>query len=401
MHTTGPSGEVEQTRAAIRRILVPLALHRVGKGALPDAVAEAQDYCQDYGAEVIVLHVCPPAHAASLLVSHAEAQARAYLDALVARLHAAGTTARSVIHWGRPAEEILREAVAQDVDLVILGKSRRRGPAAWLLGSVAAEVLARASCTVLLVRPPAVRSFADDTALAGPVAMREQGLRTVDVSRIVGTVGRAGTLREDFRSLQRSRMERQRFERILHLLEAGAMLPPVSLYKLGYGYYVLDGHHRIAAARQLGQLDIDAQVTEFVPLGDAQAQRVLAERRAFEQATGLQRIGAAVPGHFPQLEALIRSYATAHGEADLREAAQQWEGAVYRPVAALVRARRLSQLFPGERTADLVVRVVAYRDTVSCATGQVPDWETVLARLEAESPDGTHLAATSAILQAR
>jgi nucleotide-binding universal stress UspA family protein len=393
MCITGPSAEVAQQHAVTRRILVPIDLHRVGTGALPDAVTRAQEY----GGEVILLHVCSPAHTTGTQVSSAEAQARAYLDALVARLHAADTMARSVIRWGRPAEEIVREAVAQDVDLVILGRSRRRGPAAWLLGSVTEEVLARATCPVLLVRPPsphalrppAVRSFAEDAVLAGPVAMREQGHRTVEVSRIIGSVGRAGTLRADFRSVQRSHVERQRFERILHLFEAGTMLPPVSLYKLGYGYYVLDGHHRVAAAKQLGQLDIDAEVTEFVPLGDAQAQRVLAERRAFEQATGLQRIGAAVPGHYPQLEALIRAYAAAHGEEDLREAAQQWESAVYRPVAALVRARRLSQQFPGERTADLVVRVVAYRDEIVRSTGQMPDWETVLARLQAETPGGT------------
>lgn len=241
-----------------------------------------------------------------------------------------------------------------------------------------------------------MRSFADDTALAGPVALREQGLRTVDVSRIVGSVGRAGTLREDFQSRQRSRGERQRFERILHFIEAGTILPPISLYKLGYGYYVLDGHHRVAAALQLGQLDIDALVTEFVPLGDAQAQRVLAERRAFEQATGLQRIGAAVPGHYPQMEAMIRAFALAHGLGDLREAALLWESAVYTPVAALVRARRLSQQFPGERTADLVVQVVACRDEVVRVTGQIPDWETALARLQEDAPGGTHLAATSA-----
>jgi len=41
-------------------------------------------------------------------------------------------------------------------------------------------------------------------------------------------------------------------------MEAGKPLPPVVLYKLGYGYYVLDGNHRVAAAKQLGQLEIEA-----------------------------------------------------------------------------------------------------------------------------------------------
>jgi hypothetical protein len=40
-------------------------------------------------------------------------------------------------------------------------------------------------------------------------------------------------------------------------------VPPVELYQLGFGYYVLDGHHRVAAARLLGQLEIDANVVRF------------------------------------------------------------------------------------------------------------------------------------------
>jgi ParB-like chromosome segregation protein Spo0J len=48
-------------------------------------------------------------------------------------------------------------------------------------------------------------------------------------------------------------------------MERGRGLPPVELYKLGATYYVLDGHHRVAAARLNGQLEIDAYVAEYVP----------------------------------------------------------------------------------------------------------------------------------------
>ncbi len=132
--------------------------------------------------------------------------------------------------------------------------------------------------------------------------MRDLGPRVVDVARIIGSVGRAGALRKNFQSIQQSRTERQRFERVLHLLEVGTVLPPVSLYRLGYGYYILDGHHRVAAAKQLGQLDIDAVVTEFVLLDDAQVQRTVLERRNFELVTLVsQRIGEAVPEHYPRV----------------------------------------------------------------------------------------------------
>jgi hypothetical protein len=40
---------------------------------------------------------------------------------------------------------------------------------------------------------------------------------------------------------------------------------PLELYKLGSDYYVLDRHHRLAAALRHGQLAIEASVIEFVP----------------------------------------------------------------------------------------------------------------------------------------
>lgn len=46
------------------------------------------------------------------------------------------------------------------------------------------------------------------------------------------------------------------------------ILPPVDLYKIKDKYYVVDGNHRVAAAKEIGQIYIDAYVTEFLPTGD-------------------------------------------------------------------------------------------------------------------------------------
>ena len=43
----------------------------------------------------------------------------------------------------------------------------------------------------------------------------------------------------------------------------GEELPPVSLYKLGDAYFVLDGNHRVSVARFHGVSALDAVVTEF------------------------------------------------------------------------------------------------------------------------------------------
>jgi len=43
----------------------------------------------------------------------------------------------------------------------------------------------------------------------------------------------------------------------------GEQLPPVSLYKVGGFYFVLDGHHRVSIASYHGVEWVDAEVTEF------------------------------------------------------------------------------------------------------------------------------------------
>ncbi len=54
-------------------------------------------------------------------------------------------------------------------------------------------------------------------------------------------------------------------------------LPPIEVWAWRGEYYVLDGHHRVAAARALGSDYISAQVIEVVELSryDAKAPRVV------------------------------------------------------------------------------------------------------------------------------
>ena len=378
---------MSESASAIKRIVVPLDLNRLSEGKLPTAEAQARAF----NAEMILLHVISPTPPSNGSVTVGESQARTYLDAIAARLRAEGIQAHSLLSYGPVADTIVEQIIAQKADLVVIGSNVRRGFSRLLLGSVAEDVVARAPCPVLLVRPVvadaektmAMRSFSDDAARVGPVAPRHLGVRTVDVARIVGSVGRAQELNESFRV--RSLKDERRYDRILKLMENGTSLPPPALYKLGYGYYVLDGNHRVAAARELGQLEIDADVTEFVPLSDAQGQRVFVERRAFENATGLTRIGAALPGSYPRLEDLIREFAEARGLDDLEYAAAVWEAEVYRPVATRIRRLRLRQRLPGQRTADIFVQIADCRDREQERLGQTLGWEEAISHFVADS----------------
>jgi ApbE superfamily uncharacterized protein (UPF0280 family) len=46
-----------------------------------------------------------------------------------------------------------------------------------------------------------------------------------------------------------------------------AHLPPIDVVKYDGGYWVIDGHNRVALALYAGQVDIDATVVELVPPG--------------------------------------------------------------------------------------------------------------------------------------
>ena len=76
---------------------------------------------------------------------------------------------------------------------------------------------------------------------------------------------------------ERAQAEQAEWTERVPPLENGDRLPPLELYKLGFGYYVLDGHHRVAAARLLDMIEIEAEVVEFVPIADPEAARTFAE----------------------------------------------------------------------------------------------------------------------------
>lgn len=118
--------------------------------------------------------------------------------------------------------------------------------------------------------------FDDLRNFPGANAQINRGMRTVPVDQIGGGVGRCSEFDRDFMPATASVEERwKRIDRAFH---RGEQLPPVSLYKVGGFYFVLDGHHRVSVAAYQGVKWIDANVTEFSAAG------LWSERRARESA---------------------------------------------------------------------------------------------------------------------
>jgi hypothetical protein len=103
--------------------------------------------------------------------------------------------------------------------------------------------------------------FDDLRKVPGTVGRIYRGMRTVPVGQIGGSVGRCSEFDREFMPAK-ARVD-ERWKRIDRAFHQGEELPPVSLYKVGGFYFVLDGHHSVSVARYHGVEWIDAEVTEF------------------------------------------------------------------------------------------------------------------------------------------
>lgn len=105
---------------------------------------------------------------------------------------------------------------------------------------------------------------------AAAALRRPRGLEPVALDEIVGTARRPSQNTADFLPLPQLRGQNWlgRWQRIRRATDRLDLLPPVELLRYGDEYFVVDGHNRIAAARRLGAVAIDADITELVPPGE-------------------------------------------------------------------------------------------------------------------------------------
>jgi nucleotide-binding universal stress UspA family protein len=111
-------------------------------------------------ATLILLHVVPPATAPLVgepppnpLVA-AEAQESCRGRYAWPKPPDPGVDVEGRVAEGDPPEEILRLAQALHCELIVMGTHGRTGLSWFLMGSVAKEVLRKAHCPVLIVKPP-------------------------------------------------------------------------------------------------------------------------------------------------------------------------------------------------------------------------------------------------------
>ncbi len=211
------------------------------------------------------------------------------------------------------------------------------------------------------------KEFEEVQRAHGALSARPLGVIQVPVDEIVGSVGRARYFPKGLRPGRG--LTPSRVQRLVAALSHGEVLPPVHLYRLGHEYFIVDGHHRVAAARLAGQQDVDAEVVAFLPEGHRPEDIVARERVLFEQRTGITTIILHEMGQYPKLLRWIEDYRHQRGRS-LRSAAREWYSRVYLPTIDEVRGRRLIASFPGRSPGDLFVYLGDHKWIMSKAAGR-------------------------------
>jgi uncharacterized ParB-like nuclease family protein len=257
----------------------------------------------------------------------------------------------------------------------------------------------RAVGGVLTGRARRLQSIEPLLAAAGTEGRSFAGVREIPLDRIVGSAA-PESKKADFDPafLPVNRRLRDRWTRIYLAMVEGDELPPIDVYKVGDYYYVIDGHHRVSVARNLGRDTINARVIDVrtrAPLErdvDADALLRAAEYAAFLQTTQLHRVRPEARLECSRLGRYdeILNHILGHGyflglergrSVPLTEAAASWYDHVYRPIAEAIRKHSVLEQLPGWTEADVYVEITRrwlQLSQVGEAAGPDPAVEAVL-----------------------
>lgn len=145
----------------LKRILVTTDFSEFSEPAVVYGCAIAEKF----DSELHLLHVCPDAAmlvpdvnglGAAGLIDQAQAIAKSaadHLQKLPPENCRAGSTIIRETKIGSPFYEIIQYAKEHDVDLIVIGTHGRSGLVHLLMGSVAENVVRKAPCPVLTVKP--------------------------------------------------------------------------------------------------------------------------------------------------------------------------------------------------------------------------------------------------------
>jgi len=99
----------------------------------------------------------------------------------------------------------------------------------------------------------------DDRSLRRSGAHPGHGVREIPLDAITATLEPSRASQFD-RCFRPAPLARTRWQRVWLAAHRGAVLPPISVVRVGDTYALRDGHHRVSVARARGALTIEASV---------------------------------------------------------------------------------------------------------------------------------------------
>ncbi len=190
-------------------------------------------------------------------------------------------------------------------------------------------------------------------------------IREVPVHKIVGSVGRYLDFDSQFRLLRDHTSER--FATIKELMEKGRTLDPIDLYQIKDEYYVLDGNHRVSAAKELNFDSLKAHIVKFMPSKKSLQNILYYEKNEFMSKTGLpDSIELTIEGQYAYLIKQISDHwhylgKNRSGFISFEEAARDWYDSVYLPLIEFLNDNNILDPFPNRTISDLYLYITYHQ----------------------------------------
>jgi len=225
------------------------------------------------------------------------------------------------------------------------------------------------------------------------VHQRNLGLQTIPIDKIVGSLDRY----EDFsRSFGlNEEWSSEKFKSVKRVMEAGKILPPIRVYQVVNQYFVIDGHHRVAVAKNvLGAKDIDAEVILIkfdLTLSPKKMYRHLSERTIdfliqleehfFQKKTGLRNNILRYPLKVTELTSYAKIYEEIQDsqrksksedrrKKSIMEASYDWYETRFLPAVEIIHKEYILEHFSTRTYTDLYVWLQLHKYYLSLKAGR-------------------------------
>lgn len=206
-------------------------------------------------------------------------------------------------------------------------------------------------------RSQETKSFRENQINEGAFDTIKRGTCSVPLNKITGSVARYHDFDSRFRI--KKHIPSDRLENIKAFMRSGKRLPPVKLYQIKDEFYVLDGNHRVSAAKEFGHETIRADIVEFIPSKNTLENILYRQRSDFMDKTGLsQEIDLTELGQYDYLLEQIKKHQDylwriTGKKVSVKESAQDWYQTIYTPLITIIDKGQLIRHFENRTLSDL------------------------------------------------